>query len=136
MSDRAGQNRQRALSFGKTIDPQQLEKLRRAILAIDGVTKLDTGESMLSVEYVFPACSYMDIWIEIQDSGLARNFSLFRALLEWMRANAEATEQHRLKVASDCFSYSRDIYVEHHHRKQQQAMDSHKHLWRRHQRKK
>lgn len=130
------QSRKRVLAYSTAMDGQQLDALRKAILAIEGVSSLQLDNKELRVEYVFPECSYMDIWLEIQGSALAKDLSLPAELREWFRANAEETEQHRLSKSSDCLSYSRDIYVQQYHREQQQGMDSRKHLWRRHQRKK
>ena len=127
------ENRSRKLAFPGHAESAEMESLRNKILALDGVTgvKLESGE--MKVDYQFPACTYLEIWNETELSPLLKTLPWWRSMAESMKAHAEFNERHHREQNPDWFKYTRDIYLHHHLEKRQKQIESHKHLWRRHQ---
>ena len=111
------------------------EALHKALLQLEGITKIDSDGSQLTIEYEFPASCFADIWQLIGEQVKPARIALLDRLRYSLSAFAEQNERDHRLYPRHWYTYSEDIYVHYFAGRQDNLSDDNKHHWRRYQKK-
>jgi len=130
-----GESRTMVLRFAGSLSGAEKEALQSALMLLEGLTRIDYDAAQWMLEYDFPSICRADIWTVICEQVAITHFSFLDRITYMLTAFAEQNEQDHRLYPRHWHTYAEDIQVHYFDRRHAGNSDTHKHLWRRYQRK-
>jgi len=129
------ETRNRRIAFTKPLAPGEMATLQAALLQLEGTTRVEVGETKMTVEYEFPTSSFDDLWQVIGQQVRPDCLTLPARLRHCLAAFAEQNEKDHLLYPRHWHTYTQDIYVQYFDNGQSGKSETREQLWRRYRKK-
>ncbi len=127
--------RRRTVHFADALLLDEQDALRSAIAKFECTTKVEVNDLQLMVEYDFPACCFGEIWQLVIELVNTHRMKFVERLRHSIAGFAEQNERDHRLYPRHWHTYLKDIHAHYYNYKHDNSSATHKHLWRRYQRK-